>query len=81
MEVRTALQTGDTQSLSGVQRQAVVAVLDVRLAGHGVEVGLQGELHQVVARLHLQQGSTGENNMLDFRERNCIIPSFKKGGN
>lgn len=57
MEVRTALQTGDTQSLSGVQRQAVVAVLDVGLAGHGVEVGLQGELHQVAARLHLQQGS------------------------
>lgn len=37
-----------------MQREAVVAVLDVRLAGHGIEVGLQGELKVVATRLHLQ---------------------------
>lgn len=38
-----------------MQREAVAAVLDVRLAGHGVEVGLQRELHEVTAGLHLQE--------------------------
>lgn len=32
-----------------------MAVLDVRLAGHGVEVGLQGKLHVVPAGLHLKE--------------------------
>lgn len=37
-----------------MQREAVVAVLDVRLAGHGIEVGLQGELEVVATRLYLR---------------------------
>lgn len=50
----TALQAADAQSLSGVQCEAVVAVLDVCLAGHGVEVGLQRELCEVSTGLYLQ---------------------------
>lgn len=42
--IQTALQAADAQSLSCVQREPMVAVLDVRLAGHWVDVGLQGEL-------------------------------------
>lgn len=38
-----------------MQREAVVAVLDVGLTGHGVEVGLQRELREVLAGLHLQE--------------------------
>lgn len=38
-----------------MQREAVVAVLDVGLTGHGVEVGLQRELLEVLAGLHLQE--------------------------
>lgn len=37
-----------------MHREAVVAVLDVGLTGHGVEVGLQGELQVVLAGLYLQ---------------------------
>lgn len=43
-EQQTALQAGDTERLSRVQREAVMAVLDVRLAGHRIKVGLQGKL-------------------------------------
>lgn len=50
----TTLQATDSQSLSRVHREAVVAVLDVGLTGHGVEVGLQGELHVVPAGLYLR---------------------------
>lgn len=53
--MQTVLQAADAQRLSCVQREAVVAVLDVRLAGHGVEVGLQGELHVVATGLHLRE--------------------------
>lgn len=42
--IQTALQAADAQRLSCVQREPMVAVLDVRLAGHWIEVGLQGEL-------------------------------------
>lgn len=52
-KIQTALQAADAQRLSCVQREAVVAVLDERLAGHGIEVGLQGELEVVATRLHL----------------------------
>lgn len=41
---QTAVQTGDAQSLSRVQREAVMTVLDVRLAGHWVKVALQRKL-------------------------------------
>lgn len=37
-----------------MHREAVVAVLDVDLTGHGVEVGLQGELQVVPAGLYLK---------------------------
>lgn len=53
--MQTVLQAADAQRLSCVQREAVVAVLDVCLAGHGVEVGLQGELHVVATGLHLRE--------------------------
>lgn len=53
--IRTGLQAGDAERLSRVQRQAVMAVLDVRLAGHGINVGLQGKLQVVAAGLHLQR--------------------------
>lgn len=52
--ILTTLQAADSQSLSRVHREAVVAVLDVGLTGHGVEVGLQGELQVVLAGLYLQ---------------------------
>jgi len=43
-KIQTTLQAGDTQGLRCVQREAVMTVLDVRLAGHGIKVGLQGKL-------------------------------------
>lgn len=43
IKTQTTLQAADTQRLSCVQREAVMTVLDVRLARHGIEVGLQGE--------------------------------------
>lgn len=36
-----------------MQGEAEMAVLDVGLAGHGVEVGLQRELQEVAPGLHL----------------------------
>lgn len=44
IKIQTALQAADTQRLSCVECEAVIAVLDVRLARHGIEVGLQREL-------------------------------------
>lgn len=54
-QIPTAFQAADTQRLGGVKCEAVVAILDVRLAGHGVEVGLQGKFQVVVTRLHLKE--------------------------
>ena len=54
-KIQTTLKAADTQRLSSVQREAVMAVLDVRLAGHGIEIGLQGELHVVASGLHLRE--------------------------
>lgn len=49
----TIVEAGDAQCLGGVQREAVLCVLDVGHDGHGVEVGLQGQLLQIPPGLHL----------------------------
>lgn len=51
--IRTTVQAADAQRLSRVQGEPVLAVLDVGLAGHGVEVGLQGELEEAATGLNL----------------------------
>lgn len=49
----TIVQAGDAQGLGRVQREAVLSVLEVGHDGHGVEVGLQGQLLQIPSGLHL----------------------------
>lgn len=49
----TIVEAGDTQGLCRVQREPVLGVLDVGHDGHGVEVGLQGQLLQIPPGLHL----------------------------
>lgn len=49
----TVTEAGNAQGLGGVQRKAVLRVLDVGHDRHGVEVGLQGQLLQIPPRLHL----------------------------
>lgn len=50
----TTTEAGDTQGLGGVQREAVLSVLEVGHDRHGVEVGLQGQLLQKPPGLHLR---------------------------
>ena len=49
----TIVEAGDTQGLGCVQREAALSVLEVGHDGHGVEVGLQGQLLQIPSGLHL----------------------------
>lgn len=72
----TTVQAADAQRLSRVQGEPVLAVLDVGLAGHGVEVGLQGELEVTAAWLHLRrvttQGAVGQlmNEQMSLKQEN-----------
>lgn len=50
-----------------MQREAVVAILDVRLAGHGIKVGLQGQLQVVLARLHLIENRRNISNKSEYK--------------
>lgn len=63
-----------------MQGEPVLAVLDVGLAGHGVEVGLQGELGVAAAGLDLhhvtKQTKATES---EFTNKNPTL-SVKQGG-
>lgn len=60
----TTAEAGDAQGLSCVQGQAALLVLDVGHSWHGIEVGLERQLLQVLPRLNLPGWKNLEESLL-----------------
>lgn len=64
-----------------MQGEPVLAVLDVGLAGHGVEVGLQGELEVAATRLdlhHVTKQTIVIGQILQTKKNNNVSKTGKK---